>query len=253
MSTPTITLPPLGSPVDELWHVLLDLDETLAVPWTLIGGQMVLLHALEHGQVPPQVSQDVDVVADIRAVPTAIKDVIAALEGYGFTLEGIGPDGVAHRYVRSAKAAGTTRKLTVDVLAPEGVGSRADLTTTKPGRTLQVPGGTQALERTERVIVIHEGRQGNVPRPTLLAAVIGKAAACGLPGDPARHLRDLALLCALIEDPFALEDEMTTKDRQRLRCASALDDPEHPAWLLVSVAVRRNGQISYAVLTDKSR
>lgn len=46
--------------------MLLDLGESLDVPWTLVGGQMVLLHVLKHGQVAPQVSQDGDVVADIR-------------------------------------------------------------------------------------------------------------------------------------------------------------------------------------------
>lgn len=40
-----------------------------------------------------------------------------------------------------------------DVLAPEGHGPRADLTTTPPGRTLEVPGGTQALIRTELIPV----------------------------------------------------------------------------------------------------
>jgi hypothetical protein len=58
-----IVLPPLASPVNQLWHVLLDLSEALAVPWTLVGGQMVLLHALAYGQVPPEPSQDGDVVA----------------------------------------------------------------------------------------------------------------------------------------------------------------------------------------------
>ena len=40
-----IVLPPLASPVDQLWHVLLDLSGSLPVPWTLAGGQMVLLTA----------------------------------------------------------------------------------------------------------------------------------------------------------------------------------------------------------------
>jgi hypothetical protein len=39
-----IELPPLASPVDQLWHAILDLSERLTVPWTLVGGQMVLLH-----------------------------------------------------------------------------------------------------------------------------------------------------------------------------------------------------------------
>jgi len=251
VNRPTVTLPPLGPPVDELWHVLLDLGQTLTVPWTLVGGQMVLLHALEHGQVPPQVSQDGDVVADIRAASTALSDVAAALGGYGFVLEGIGPGGVGHRYVRpTAGASGPRRRVTVDVLAPEGVGTRADLTTTPPGLTVQVPGGTQALARTELVTLIHEGRSGTVPRPTLLGALVTKAAACGLPDDPARHLRDLALLCALVDDPFAMRDQLTAKDRQRLGLAVALSDRAHPAWLLVPDTIRQDGQIAYAVLVE---
>jgi hypothetical protein len=63
----TVKLPPLAAPVDQLWHVLLDLGGEFTVPWTLVGGQMVLLHTLERGQVPPQISQDGDVVADIRS------------------------------------------------------------------------------------------------------------------------------------------------------------------------------------------
>jgi hypothetical protein len=115
--------------------------------------------------------------------------------------------------VREPRAGGW-RQLAVDVLAPEGVGERADLTTTKPGRTLEVPGGSQALERTERIAILHEGREGSVSRPTLHGAIVGKAAACGLPGDPARHLRDLAFLCSLVEDPFVLRDQLTPKDRK---------------------------------------
>jgi hypothetical protein len=88
----TIELPPLASPVDQLWHVLLDLGESLEVPWTLVGGQMVLLHALEHGQVPPQISQDGDVVADIRTVSDALTRVVAALEEVGFDLESMSTD-----------------------------------------------------------------------------------------------------------------------------------------------------------------
>jgi len=251
VTTPAVTLPALGPPVDELWHVLLDLGERLAVPWTLVGGQMVLLHALEHGHVPPQISQDGDVIADIRAASGALSDVVAALGDDGFALEGIGPDGVGHRYVRpTAGATGPRRKITVDVLAPEGVGTRADLTTTPPGHTVQVPGGTQALDRTELVTVIHEGRSGTVPRPTLLGALVTKAAACGLPDDAARHLRDLTLLCALVDDPFAMRAQLTAKDRQRLGLAVALSDRGHQAWLLVPDAIRPNGQIAYAVLIE---
>jgi hypothetical protein len=50
----------------------------------------------------------------------------------------------------------------------------------------------------------------------LLGALIGKAAALTLPADTFRHQRDLALLCALVEDPSELIPQLTRKDRQRL-------------------------------------
>lgn len=238
-----VELPPLAAPVDQLWHVLLDLAEQLTVPWTLIGGQMVLLHAIEHGQVPPQISQDGDILADIRADARGIAQVVARLEALAFDLAGISADGLAHRYIRPAEPT----EVVVDVLAPEGLGERADLTTSPPGRTLEVPGGTQALARTELVAVVHEGRRVEVPRPTLLGAIVAKATAVEL-ADPARHYRDLALLSALVVDPFDMLDQVTNKDRQRLRRAKALSDDAHPAWSLVPEQVRAQGQIAFGVL-----
>jgi hypothetical protein len=239
-----IELPPLGSPVDQLWHAIFDLSELLTVPWTLVGGQMVLLHALEHGQVQPEPSQDGDVVADVRADDGALVQAVRQLYALGFALDAISTDGLAHRYARPAQP----RPVLIDLLAPDGLGTRVDLTTSPPGRTVQVPGGTQALSRTERVPIVHEGRQSLVPRPTLLGAIIIKAAATNLP-DPARHYRDLALLCSLVEDPFSLTEQLTSKDRQRLRQADALADDTNPAWSLIPAAIRGQGQITYQVLT----
>jgi hypothetical protein len=241
--TTLIELPPIPAPINELWHVLMDLQERLTAAWSLIGGQMVFLHALEHGHVPPQISQDGDVIADIRADPQAITALVKQLEEMGFALDEPSVDGLAHRYKRDAEP----RPVVIDVLAPDGLGERASLLTSPPGRTVEVAGGTQALGRTEVVTVVHEGRRGRLPRPTLLAAIIAKAAATGLP-NPERHHRDLALLLCLIEDPFALVDPLTRKDRQRLRMARELLDDAHRAWALAPPEIRNNGQISYRVL-----
>jgi hypothetical protein len=83
----------------------------------------------------------------------------------------------------------------------------------------------------------------------MLAALVAKAAATALPG-PERHYRDLALLCTLVEDPFEMAEQMTAKDRQRLRLADALLEPSHPAWLLVPVSRRSAGQIAFGILRD---
>jgi hypothetical protein len=111
-----------------------------------------------------------------------------------------------------------------------------------------VPGGTQALTRTGHVTVTHEGRSGQIPRPTLLGAIVMKAAATELPS-PARHYRDLALLCSVVSDPFDLAGQLTPKDRQRLRKARALGDDTHVAWSLVPAEIRSQGQITFSVLT----
>jgi hypothetical protein len=240
MTVASISLPSMGQPVDELWTFLLDLGERLTVRWTLIGGQMVLLHALEHGHSPSQVSQDGDVVADIRADQGSLRTVVEALELAGFDLESMSTDGIAHRYTRSTTM---SRPVVVDLLAPEGVGERADLSTTPPGRTIEVPGGTQALDRSELVVVDHAGRTGAVFRPSLLGALVIKGAACGLGGDVSRHHRDLALLCSLVEDPFVLAEQMSAKDRQRLRCASAIaEEHDHMAWQLLPSDVRSDAR-----------
>jgi hypothetical protein len=241
-----ITLPPLPHPVDLLWDALLELGE-ISVPWTLVGGQMVLLHALEHGQQPPVISQDGDVVANIRAAQSALKALVTALEAaLGFELEAITTDGRAHRYTRPAGA----HRVVIDVLAPEGLGPNTDLTTSSPGRTIEVPAGTQALGRTSFVQVRHGKRVGRTPRPSLLGAIVLKAAACTLRGDSARHERDLALLCALVPDPFAMRAEMSAKDLTRVRRVAELTDPGCAAWMLVPEAIRAQGVETFAILTD---
>lgn len=68
------------------------------------------------------------------------------------------------------------------MLAPEGLGPRTDITTTPPGRTLQVPGGTQAIARTELLPIAAGDSEGLVPRPSLLGAIIIKAAAVDADG-----------------------------------------------------------------------
>ena len=83
---------------------------------------MVLLHALEHDAEPTRISTDLDILVNARVVVGAVGAFISFIETLGFTLAGESPDGVAHRYAR-----GNT---VIDVLAPEGLGRRADLTTT---------------------------------------------------------------------------------------------------------------------------
>ncbi len=133
-----VRLPTLAGHDDELWDALIELSEVRPGEWTLIGGQMVFLHAIEQGAIPPRVSTDLDVLVNARIAGRPLAAFALELEDLGFEQDGISPDGIAHRYRRN--------RVTIDVLAPEGLGERTDLTTTPPGRTLQVPGGTRTLD-----------------------------------------------------------------------------------------------------------
>lgn len=88
-----------------------------------------------------------------------------------------------------------------------------------------------------------------MPRTSLLAALVVKGAANALPGTAARHVRDLALLCAVVPDPFAMRGPMTRKDRQRLLKGGALFDTAHGAWQLVPRGIREQGHEAYVILT----
>lgn len=240
-----IALPPLGDLEDRLWLALMEIAERRAGDWTLVGGQMVLLHALEHGATPPRVSTDLDLVVDARVRPPAIPAMAEVLADLGFRLAGIAPDGVGHRFARGPVA--------IDLLAPEGAGPRADLTVGGAAETVPISGGTYALRRTQPVDVTAGGRVGRVPRPDLAGALVVKAAAARADRKrgPERHLGDLAFLLSLVPDPFALRDELGAKNCGRISAASALADDDHPAWRGLDTAVRSNAKVAFTVVTGR--
>lgn len=249
MAWSIITREPLVLPASleyeaDLWETLIELTEHRPGEWTLIGGQMVFLHALENGPTPPRISTDLDVLVNARIVSGGVREFARALEQSGFELDGISPEGLAHRYRR--------RKISVDVLAPDGLGLRVDLTTTPPGHTLEVPGGTQALQRTELVPVVTGTMTGYVPRPSLLGAIICKARAVTVDDVPNAQRQDLAFLLSLINDPLALRRELSNGDRRFLLARRELNDVNHPAWALLDPEARDNGRAALRLLTSNN-
>ena len=201
---------------------------------------MVFLHATEHGVTPPRVSTDLDVLVNARAVTGGVRQFVQAIEGRGFVLAGASPEGLAHRYGRDG--------VSIDVLAPEGLAARTDLTTTPPGHTLQVPGGTQALDRTELLPVEFGTSRGLVPRPSLLGAVIGKAVAVDVDDAPDAQRLDLAVLLSLVEDPIAMANDLTSKDRKRLRSRDEMADAAQRAWSTLAPQDADRGRAAFALL-----
>ncbi len=236
----SLLLPTLPGHDDDLWDTLIELTELRPGEWTLIGGQMVYLHAIEHAATPPRVSTDLDVLVNARIATGGVAGFVAAIELRGFSLEGTSPEGLAHRYRREG--------VSIDVLAPEGLGPRTNLTTTPPGRTLEVPGGTQALNRTELLSIHTSTATGQVPRPSLLGAIIAKAEAVGVDDAPDAQRLDLAFLLSLVKEPLDLATRMTPKDRRRLRARTELTDPQHPTWRGLPPAQRDRARATFALL-----
>jgi hypothetical protein len=95
------------------------------------------------------------VLVDIRADPTALHKISDFLINRSLQPDP-GPDGILHRF----KGFVDSHEVHVDVLAPCREARRSH--PRPPGRTVQVPGGTQALNRSEYVLVKVEDRTGKL-------------------------------------------------------------------------------------------
>jgi hypothetical protein len=238
-----IEMPPLVGQLAEIWRALAQLAEHAGdLRWTVVGGQMVMLHGLEHGTTPDRVSNDIDAAVDVRADPQAVTKLVRVLTTLGFENAGVSPDGHAYRYRRGGAAHLTIdvmvdqpepNDLIVDVLVPDNLGERANIRTVGTATAFPAPGVHQALQRTERVAISIAGTIALIPRPNLLGAIVAKATACAVDNrDTGRHHTDLAFLCGLVRDPIELSAHVTRSDRRRLTRAAEILPENHPIWRL---------------------
>lgn len=205
-----ILMPAMSPAQEAAWLGLLDLYERHPEGWALIGGQLVHLHCAERDYAPPRPTEDADAVVNARA-PQVLGAVTQALIDLDFDPSAPSTDGIQHRWTRG--------NAVIDVLIPEGAGPGVEARSSASGfPTIAAPGGTQALNRTEVVDLQIGDRVGRIPRPTLIAAMVMKAAAridtAGAGRD--RHCHDFATLAAML----AASDtaiEFSAKDKKRLR------------------------------------
>lgn len=207
-----IEMPAMNEAQKQSWHALMDLYERINSDWTLIGGQLVHLHCAERGVSPTRPTNDVDTVVNIRASQKMLATFTGALKDLGFVPD-ISGDGIQHRWRRE--------QAQIDVLIPEGVGARAAAIAGAGGApTIPAPGTTQALNRSQPVMILAEGRTGTVLRPNLVGALIAKAAArTEIASDRAstRHCSDFVVLASLVSARDFRETELGKKDRSRIR------------------------------------
>lgn len=176
----------------------------------------------------------------MRAVSTATVEAATRLLAADFRPQPY-DENVTYRFVRRNDA--------VDVLAPDNLSERADITTVPPGETIGAVGSRQALNR-RRVLAVDAGDGPfDLPVPSLLGAIIVKARVVGdVQGRSSqpKHERDLARLLALVDDPVGMRRDLNPRERRYLRDRLALADPDHAAWS--GVRGGEDGAIALSIL-----
>lgn len=219
----TVRIVPASDAEGAVWRTALEVADLFRDwPWVLIGAQMVILLELEHGRPSGRTTGDVDAVVDVRVVTGVTRLAAERLRKAGFEPSAEHP----HRFIRGRDQ--------VDLLAPDHLGARTDLTTIPPLTTIGIPGGSRALETCRSVAVEIVGiGAGDLPIPTVAGGIVTKVRAYQARRTN-RDLEDLVRLLGLVEDVEAVRGEMKPRERQRLGSISALQDEDHPAW---SVAI----------------
>ncbi len=223
-----------------IWRALVELAAVTTVGWTLIGAQMVRLHALRVGRTPRALSGDGDIAVSVPQVYAAVDRFVSHLETLGYELEGASSEGIGHRFVRDG--------VKLDILAsgplrPETAHEK--LRTVAGARTIIVPGAIQALARSELVDVSMDGARALVPCPNLLGAILIKARAVEVDDVPDAQRHDVAFLCDLVENPDVLAGEITNPQRSWLRRRTELDDPNAVYW-----RGRPDGYVTFQMLAS---
>jgi hypothetical protein len=206
----------------ELWRTMAKVAAALGDDrrWCLVGGLMVALFAIE-AQQAQRTTTDIDVLADARARPSGTAWATRRLKTLGATLRESPESEREHGFRFDFDGQ------IIDVLAPDGLGSAGATTTGKLG-TIQIPGGTQALNRVEVVEIVVDKTAVTLRRPTLIAAILLKARALRVHSRPEDQRHDLVTLLSLLEDPRSARDEIAAKEIKWLRSISdrlSIDDP----------------------------
>lgn len=204
------------------WGALMEIAPDLGDGWTLVGGQMVMLHQVErsrlaHGSPPHdlRLTTDLDVVVNIRAGRRHMRHIHETLMRHGFQQR---TAQTMHRYSRSVD------NVVVDVMAPDHLGSH--LPRLGDGRTLQAVGATQALRRTEPVLVVSGSLSALIRRPSLVGALLMKIAVAKRVGPGGhrmnRDMEDVWRLAAMLNEADATSAALSRNERARVRWAAEM-------------------------------
>lgn len=210
-----IDVHPADDGARRVWEKVAELARDFGVDqnWCLVGGLMVQLHAYEHA-ARPRPTSDIDVLADARGRPSMTRRLAERLDELGADLVDppVTDPNLGYRFAVDDQI--------VKILGPDGL--KAPPRTLGRYETIEVPGGTQALERTETVAIsIDGGPLTKVRRPTLLGAILLKARALKVHKRREDQRQDLILLLTFVEDPSSMAENLRESARKWLRDSRA--------------------------------
>ncbi len=208
----TVAILPAGDAEASVWGTALEVSGLLAgIPWVLVGAQMVMLLEREAGRPSGRTTGDVDAVIDVRALADGTGEAARRLVAAGF--ETADP---RHPYRFSRGDA------VVDLLAPDHLGPRADITTIPPATTAR-----------PLAVDVVGGGSGVLPVPSLAGAIALKTRAWQA-RQAARDAEDMVRLLALVRDVEAVRAELRPVERRALGRVRPLADPANRAWRVSS-------------------
>lgn len=231
----TIKIQVDDSATEQLWLGVGELADKLPREWVLVGGLMVQLHALEHGILDVRPTRDIDVLGQARP-PGALQAINNKLQADGFELVEPGFDGYGYRYERGG--------LIVDVVAPDGIKPPPALSCGV--KAIGIPGGSQALARSELVTVQVRDVSFDLRRPRILGALLIKARSLMVHSDPASQREDLLRLLSLIDDPRQLAGELRTSERKWLAHAERRLELAAPS--LLDTELQRRAELAFRLM-----
>ena len=159
---------------------------------------------------------------NVRLIPHGTERFSKLLIELGYEVIDVSGFGHGHRFRRG--------DVDIDVLAPDGLNSMERRVTVPPLHTVEVPGGSQALQRSEVVEVEVGGRRGALPRPNLLGAILVKTRAIAVDDAKDSQRLDVAFLLTLVEDPHELAAAITSAEKRWLRAHPEMNKPDRAWW-----------------------
>lgn len=215
----TIRVAPRSEQEAGLWRTTLEISELLRDwPWMLIGAQAIVVLALERGRPVGRATRDIDVVVDVRVVADSTRRASDRLVDSGYEPSAEHP----YRFIRGSDQ--------VDLLAPDHLGPRADLTTIPPLATTEIPGSSRALAtRRQLDLSIDQVGEGSVSVPSVAGMLVLKTKAWQARRAD-RDIQDIVRLLDLANDPKQLRAELKSSERRSLKAISELADEHHGAW-----------------------